>query len=62
MGQAPQAQTEVEAHLVFELERRLAEDDAAPDDTIAWTDIRTEAQARWQTNQGATNEHRHTLK
>lgn len=48
MEQATHAQAEVEAHLASELERRLAEDDATPNDTIAWTDIRTEAQARWQ--------------
>lgn len=48
MGQAPRVQAEIDALLFSELELRLAEDDAAPDDTIAWTDIRTEAQARWQ--------------
>jgi putative addiction module component (TIGR02574 family) len=32
----------------MELDRRLAEDDAAPDDTVAWETIKTEAQARWQ--------------
>ena len=31
-----------------ELDRRLAEDDAAPDDTVAWETIKAEAQARWQ--------------
>lgn len=31
-----------------ELDRRLAEDDATPDDTVAWETIKTEAQARWQ--------------
>ncbi len=31
-----------------ELDRRLAEDDANPDDTIAWETIKTEAQALWQ--------------
>ncbi len=31
-----------------ELDRRLAEDDAAPNDTVAWETIKTEAQARWQ--------------
>jgi putative addiction module component (TIGR02574 family) len=31
-----------------ELDRRLAEDDASPDDTVAWETIKTEAQTRWQ--------------
>jgi putative addiction module component (TIGR02574 family) len=31
-----------------ELDRRLAEDDATPGDTISWDAIKTEAQARWQ--------------
>ncbi len=31
-----------------ELDRRLAEDDANPDDTITWEAIKAEAQARWQ--------------
>ncbi|OIR19754.1 putative addiction module component [mine drainage metagenome] len=31
-----------------ELDRRLAEDDANPNDTIAWETIKAEAQARWQ--------------
>lgn len=31
-----------------ELDRRLAEDEASPDDTVAWETIKTEAQARWQ--------------
>jgi putative addiction module component (TIGR02574 family) len=31
-----------------ELDRRLAEDDASPDDTISWETIKAEAQARWQ--------------
>lgn len=31
-----------------ELDRRLAEDDANPDDTIAWETIKEEAQVRWQ--------------
>ena len=31
-----------------ELDRRLAEDDASPDDTVAWETIKAEAQARWQ--------------
>jgi putative addiction module component (TIGR02574 family) len=31
-----------------ELDRRLAEDDATPNDTIAWETIKTEAQTRWQ--------------
>ena len=31
-----------------ELDRRLAEDDATPDDTIAWETIKAEAQTRWQ--------------
>lgn len=31
-----------------ELDRRLAEDDASPDDTVAWETIKTEAQKRWQ--------------
>ena len=32
----------------MELERRLAEDDATPDDTVAWETIKAEAQSRWQ--------------
>ena len=31
-----------------ELDRRLAEDDSAPDETIAWETIKAEAQTRWQ--------------
>lgn len=31
-----------------ELDRRLAEDDATPNDTVAWETIKAEAQARWQ--------------
>lgn len=31
-----------------ELDRRLAEDEANPDDTISWEIIKAEAQARWQ--------------
>lgn len=31
-----------------ELDRRLAEDDAMPNDTVAWETIKDEAQARWQ--------------
>ena len=31
-----------------ELDRRLAEDDASPGDTVAWETIKAEAQARWQ--------------
>lgn len=31
-----------------ELDRRLAEDEANPDDTLTWETIKTEAQTRWQ--------------
>lgn len=31
-----------------ELDRRLDEDDASPDNTIAWESIKTEAAKRWQ--------------
>ncbi len=31
-----------------ELERRLTEDDASPNDTITWETIKAEAQSRWQ--------------
>ena len=31
-----------------ELDRRLAEDDASPNNTIAWETIKAEAQSRWQ--------------
>lgn len=31
-----------------ELDRRLAEDDTSPGDTVAWKTIKTEAQKRWQ--------------
>jgi putative addiction module component (TIGR02574 family) len=31
-----------------ELDRRLAEDEATPDDTVAWETIKDEAQTRWQ--------------
>ena len=31
-----------------ELDRRLAEDDATPNDTVSWGTIKAEAQARWQ--------------
>lgn len=30
------------------LDRRLAEDNAAPDDAVNWENIKAEAQARWQ--------------
>ena len=31
-----------------ELDRRLAEDDAVPNDAIDWESIKAEAQTRWQ--------------
>jgi hypothetical protein len=31
-----------------ELDKRIAEDDATPHDTIAWETIKAEAQIRWQ--------------
>ncbi len=31
-----------------EIDRRLTEDDAAPDDTISWDAIRSESQSRWK--------------
>jgi len=31
-----------------ELDRRLAGDDATPNDTVAWETIKAEAQIRWQ--------------
>lgn len=31
-----------------ELDRRLAEDEASPGDTVAWETIKAESQARWQ--------------
>lgn len=31
-----------------ELDRRLDEDDASPDNTISWESIKTEAAKRWQ--------------
>lgn len=31
-----------------ELDRRLAEDEANPNDTVAWETIKAEAQSRWQ--------------
>ncbi|MBU1424334.1 MAG: hypothetical protein KKH12_15145 [Gammaproteobacteria bacterium] len=31
-----------------ELDKRIAKDEARPDDTIAWETIKNEAQARWQ--------------
>lgn len=31
-----------------ELDRRLAEDDTTPGDTVLWETIKAEAQARWQ--------------
>ncbi len=36
-------------NLIAELDRRLAEDDANPSDTVSWETIRTEAQVRWNT-------------
>ena len=48
MDHAPHDQTGIEASIAAELERRLAEDDADPNNTIAWAVIETEAQARWQ--------------
>lgn len=31
-----------------ELDRRIAEDDAAPGNVVAWESIKAEAQSRWQ--------------
>jgi putative addiction module component (TIGR02574 family) len=31
-----------------ELDRRLAEDDAAPDDAVTWETVKSEAHTRWQ--------------
>ena len=31
-----------------ELDRRLAEDDAMPNDTVTWETIKAESQTRWQ--------------
>jgi putative addiction module component (TIGR02574 family) len=31
-----------------ELDRRLAEDDATPNDTVSWETIKAEAKTRWQ--------------
>ena len=31
-----------------ELDRRLAEDETSPHDTVAWETIKAEAQTRWQ--------------
>ncbi len=39
-------------NLIAELDRRLAEDDANPNDTVSWEAIRTEALARWNTSNG----------
>ncbi|TAL20923.1 MAG: addiction module protein [Nitrospirae bacterium] len=33
---------------IIELNRRLAEDDAAPDDVVSWETVKAESQARWQ--------------
>jgi len=30
-----------------ELDKRIAEDDSTPNDTVAWKTIKAEAQARW---------------
>ncbi|MDP1633605.1 MAG: hypothetical protein Q8L69_02840 [Gallionellaceae bacterium] len=30
-----------------ELDKRIAEDEATPDDTVEWETIKTESQARW---------------
>jgi hypothetical protein len=35
------------ADVLSELDCRLAEDDASPDDTVTWEAIKDEAQARW---------------
>lgn len=32
----------------IELDSRLAEDDATPDDTVTWETIQAESQTRWQ--------------
>jgi putative addiction module component (TIGR02574 family) len=32
----------------YELDKRLAEDDATPNDTVAWERIQAEARTRWQ--------------
>jgi hypothetical protein len=37
-------------NLIAELARRLAEDDANPNDAVSWETIRTEAMARWNTS------------
>lgn len=34
-------------YLIVELDKRLAEDDANPNDTVSWEIIRADAQARW---------------
>lgn len=36
-------------NLIAELDMQLAEDDAAPNDTVNWETIRTDALARWNT-------------
>lgn len=52
MGQALHAlgigSMSVEDETASELDHRLAEDGADPDDTIAWETIKAEALARWQ--------------
>lgn len=32
----------------MELDRRIAEDDARPDDVVTWKNIKAEAQTRWK--------------
>ena len=52
MGQALHAlgidNMSVEDRIASELDKRLMEDDANPDDVIAWEAVKTEALARWQ--------------
>lgn len=41
-------------NLIAELDRRLAEDDAKPDDIVGWETIRAEAQARYDQEKTTT--------
>ncbi len=44
----PSANEGVALSVRIELDRRLAEDDASPNDSINWESIKTEAQKRWR--------------
>lgn len=43
-------------NLIAELDRRLAEDDTNPNDTVSWEAIQTEALVRWNVLASSNNQ------